>query len=55
MDDVLDLKWRYKIVFPIVASLPLLVHYPGTTAISVPIPFRGIFGRTIDIGRLELI
>lgn len=51
MDDVLDLKWRYKIVFPIVASLPLLVNYPGTTAIAVPIPFRSVFGKSIDIGR----
>jgi UDP-N-acetylglucosamine--dolichyl-phosphate N-acetylglucosaminephosphotransferase len=50
MDDVLDLAWRYKIVFPIVASLPLLVNYPGTTQIAIPIPFRDWFGRSIDIG-----
>lgn len=50
MDDVLDLKWRYKIVFPVVASLPLLVNYPGTTEIAVPIPVRIIFGRSINIG-----
>lgn len=52
MDDVLDLKWRYKIVFPIVASLPLLVNYPGTTEIVVPIPMRGFLGKTIQIGFL---
>lgn len=50
MDDVLDLKWRYKIVFPVVASLPLLVNYPGTTDIAIPIPLRMILGRSIDIG-----
>lgn len=55
MDDVLDLKWRYKIVFPIVASLPLLVNYPGTTVISVPIPVRFLFGTSIDIGILYYI
>lgn len=55
MDDVLDLKWRYKIVFPVVASLPLLINYPGTTEISVPIPFRPIFGLSINIGYLYYV
>lgn len=55
MDDVLDLKWRYKIFFPIVASLPLLVNYPGTTVISVPIPVRFLLGASIDIGILYYI
>jgi UDP-N-acetylglucosamine--dolichyl-phosphate N-acetylglucosaminephosphotransferase len=55
MDDVLDLKWRYKIVFPMVASLPLLVNYPGTTQIVVPLPVRGILGKTVNIGFLYYI
>jgi hypothetical protein len=50
MDDVLDLAWRYKIIFPIAASLPLLVNYPGTTVIVVPWPFRDVLGLTVDIG-----
>jgi UDP-N-acetylglucosamine--dolichyl-phosphate N-acetylglucosaminephosphotransferase len=29
VDDVVELKWRYKLVVPIVASLPLLIAYKG--------------------------
>lgn len=42
-DDVLDLRWRYKLVLPFVAALPLAVTYwvhGGVTAIIVPRPFR---------------
>lgn len=35
-DDVLDLKWRYKLVLPLIASLPLLVNYSGKTTVLVP-------------------
>ena len=35
-DDVLDLRWRYKLVLPLIASLPLLVNYGGRTAILIP-------------------
>ena len=36
VDDVLDLRWRYKMVLPPLASLPLLVIYDGPTLIIVP-------------------
>lgn len=39
-DDVLDWPWRYKLVLPSVASLPLLCCYAGSTSIVVPIPLR---------------
>lgn len=39
MDDTLDLKWRYKIMLPTIASLPLLSTYSGSTAMYVPRPF----------------
>lgn len=39
-DDVLDWPWRYKLVLPTVASLPLLCCYNGSTSIVVPIPIR---------------
>jgi UDP-N-acetylglucosamine--dolichyl-phosphate N-acetylglucosaminephosphotransferase len=39
-DDTLDLKWRYKLILPSVASLPLLSAYSGNTAMYVP---PGIF------------
>ena len=51
-DDVLNLKWRYKLLLPTVASLPLLMAYTGTTAIVVPFPLRGIFGLAVELGLL---
>lgn len=36
VDDVLDLKWRYKLVLPLIASMPLLVNYSGGTSILIP-------------------
>jgi UDP-N-acetylglucosamine--dolichyl-phosphate N-acetylglucosaminephosphotransferase len=35
-DDVLDLPWRYKMLLPCVASLPLLATYTGGTSILIP-------------------
>ncbi len=35
-DDVLDLKWRYKLILPTIASLPLLSSYSGSTAMFLP-------------------
>lgn len=43
-DDVLDLRWRYKLVLPTVASLPLLCSYwmeGGGTSVVMPKPVRG--------------
>jgi UDP-N-acetylglucosamine--dolichyl-phosphate N-acetylglucosaminephosphotransferase len=57
-DDVMDLRWRHKLLLPTVASLPLLVVYFVTfdlTVIIVPAPLRDIFGYSIDIGKEELI
>lgn len=39
-DDTLDLKWRYKLILPTVASLPLLVSYSGSTTLYVPAVLR---------------
>lgn len=51
-DDVLNLRWRYKLVLPAVATLPLLVAYAGGTAVVVPIPLRSILGAVIELGIL---
>lgn len=57
-DDTLDLKWRYKLILPTVASLPLLVSYTGMTAVYIPPMFRfllmqeghlTLLGKFIDI------
>lgn len=39
-DDTLDLKWRYKLILPTIASLPLLSAYSGSTAVFIPKEFR---------------
>ncbi|XP_019869057.1 UDP-N-acetylglucosamine--dolichyl-phosphate N-acetylglucosaminephosphotransferase [Aethina tumida] len=52
-DDVLDLRWRHKLLLPTVASLPLLMVYyvnSNSTTIIVPKPFRNMFGLSVDIG-----
>lgn len=54
-DDVLNLKWRYKLLLPTIASLPLLVVYYvnfNSTTFIVPIPLRQFFGVSINIGKL---
>lgn len=45
-DDVLDLKWRYNLVLPLVASMPLLMNYNGSTSVVVPKPLSSIVGST---------
>ena len=54
-DDIFDLRWRDKLFLPTVASLPLLMVYYVTynlTVIIVPLPLRGVFGTSVDIGFL---
>jgi len=56
-DDVLNLKWRYKLILPLVASLPLLVLYTGGTSVLVPKPLRFlVHGRSLlDLGILYYV
>src|SRR5437773_430450 len=54
-DDVLDLKWRHKLLLPSLATLPLLMIYYvnfNLTTIVVPIPFRAYLGTRIYLGPL---
>lgn len=56
-DDVLNLRWRHKLLLPTIASLPLLVVYYinfNSTTIVVPKPFRDIFGVSINLGKFFL-
>jgi len=39
-DDVLEWPWRYKLILPTIASLPLLCCYKGSTSIVMPIQMR---------------
>lgn len=57
-DDVLNLRWRHKVLLPTAASLPLLMVYFtnfGNTTIVVPKPFRWILGLHLDLGILYYI
>uniref|UniRef100_A0A2H1V2K3 UDP-N-acetylglucosamine--dolichyl-phosphate N-acetylglucosaminephosphotransferase n=1 Tax=Spodoptera frugiperda TaxID=7108 RepID=A0A2H1V2K3_SPOFR len=57
-DDVLDLRWRYKLLLPTVASLPLLVVYYvnfNSTTFVVPIPLRQWLGVSVNIGILYYV
>jgi len=54
-DDVLDLKWRHKVLLPTIASLPLLMVYFATynsTTIIVPRPMRFLLGYDLNLGVL---
>lgn len=48
-DDVLDLRWRYKLILPLFAALPSISIYNGPTLLPFPYIFKSIFG-TSDIG-----
>ncbi|CAF0926389.1 unnamed protein product [Brachionus calyciflorus] len=57
-DDVLDLKWRDKLLLPTVASLPLLMVYfanINSTTIIVPYPLRPWLGYALNLGFLYYI
>ena len=49
-DDVLDLPWRYKLVLPAIASLPLLATYTGPTTVLIPSPLRQLLMSTSHAG-----
>ena len=50
IDDVIDLKWRHKLIVPTIASIPILVAYKGITDVVVPSLFRGMLGFSVDLG-----
>eukprot|EP01017_Pseudomicrothorax_dubius_P019323 TRINITY_DN2122_c0_g1_i2.p1 TRINITY_DN2122_c0_g1~~TRINITY_DN2122_c0_g1_i2.p1 ORF type:complete len:143 (+),score=22.33 TRINITY_DN2122_c0_g1_i2:323-751(+) len=54
VDDVIDLPWRYKLIIPPIASIPLLVTYSGSTIILLPKLVRPFLGKTLDLGFLYL-
>ncbi|KAL7069004.1 glycosyl transferase family protein [Cryptosporidium serpentis] len=49
-DDVLNLRWRYKMVLPVFATLPTLVSYSGGTQIIFPSFFWSDTRFLIDLG-----
>lgn len=53
-DDVLNLRWRHKILIPALSTLPLLMIYAvtsGRTTVVVPLPLQALLGRSLlDLG-----
>ncbi|XP_017857713.1 PREDICTED: UDP-N-acetylglucosamine--dolichyl-phosphate N-acetylglucosaminephosphotransferase [Drosophila arizonae] len=52
-DDVLDLRWRHKLLLPTIATLPLLMVYYvnyNSTTVMMPNFARGLFGTSVNIG-----
>lgn len=57
-DDILDVRWRYKVWFPAVASIPLLIVYYtnfGVTYVVMPIQLRPYIGELVDLGILYYV
>ena len=54
-DDMLDLPWRYKLIFPFFIVLPLVAAYSGPTHLEVIWPFSGVVGPTLALGPLFLL
>jgi UDP-N-acetylglucosamine--dolichyl-phosphate N-acetylglucosaminephosphotransferase len=56
VDDVLDVRWRYKLVLSVFGALPLILGYEGALSIAVPIPLRAWIGATfLYLGPLYLV
>ncbi|CAI8046272.1 UDP-N-acetylglucosamine--dolichyl-phosphate N-acetylglucosaminephosphotransferase [Geodia barretti] len=52
-DDVLNLRWRHKLLLPTIASLPLLMVYlvnGGSTTVILPQPVRFVLGGSLNVG-----
>ena len=50
-DDVLDVRWRYKIALSALATLPLLVAYDGSTDILIPrVPYVSADVTVVHLG-----
>mgnify|MGYP001578519426 CR=1 FL=1 len=60
VDDVLDLRWRHKIVLSALATVPLLLSYDGVTSVVIPVPLRPLLlpyvgGSVVDLHLFYLV
>eukprot|EP00210_Caulerpa_lentillifera_P007092 g6785.t1 len=49
VDDVLNIRWRVKLILPAIAALPLLVSYSGGTGIAIPKPLQFLLGVFVEL------
>ena len=52
VDDMIDLAWRYKLIFPFLFMIPVIRAYNGPTHIPIPYPFTLIIGSTLELSYL---
>lgn len=52
-DDILDLRWKHKLILPTIASLPLLMVYYvnfNSTTVIIPKILRSLIGYSVNLG-----
>ncbi|GAM37060.1 Alg7 homolog [Talaromyces pinophilus] len=57
-DDLLDIRWRHKVLIPALGAFPMLVVYFvdfGVTHVVVPLPLQRYFGQIFDLGFLYYV
>ncbi|ORC91364.1 putative UDP-N-acetylglucosamine-dolichyl-phosphate N-acetylglucosaminephosphotransferase [Trypanosoma theileri] len=56
VDDVLDVRWRHKLLLSAIGSLPLVLTYDGSVSIAVPLPLVPYLGTSLlYLGGLYLL
>ncbi|KAL4897912.1 glycosyl transferase family 4-domain-containing protein [Aspergillus ambiguus] len=54
-DDLLDIRWRHKVLIPAFGAIPMLIVYFvdfGVTQVVVPVPLQPYLGPVVDLGWL---
>lgn len=54
-DDLLDIRWRHKVLMPAFGAIPMLIVYFvdfGVTYVIVPVPLQPYLGEFVDLGWL---
>ncbi|KAL4761982.1 UDP-N-acetylglucosamine--dolichyl-phosphate N-acetylglucosaminephosphotransferase [Aspergillus foveolatus] len=57
-DDLLDIRWRHKVLIPAFGAIPMLMVYFvdfGVTHVVVPVPLRPYLGAFLDLGFLYYV
>eukprot|EP01059_Diplonema_ambulator_P000797 TRINITY_DN10642_c0_g1_i1.p1 TRINITY_DN10642_c0_g1~~TRINITY_DN10642_c0_g1_i1.p1 ORF type:complete len:397 (+),score=71.18 TRINITY_DN10642_c0_g1_i1:55-1245(+) len=57
VDDVLDVRWRHKIILSILSTAPMMMSYDGSTTVILPkIPIvEQYLGGSLDLGILYVV
>jgi UDP-N-acetylglucosamine--dolichyl-phosphate N-acetylglucosaminephosphotransferase len=57
-DDLLDIRWRHKVLIPAFGAIPMLIVYFvdfGVTHVVVPVPLQPYLGAFVDLGWLYYV